>query len=416
MSRRRALIVGCSIAGPSTAYWLHRAGFTVTVIERFPSLRRGGQAVDIRTCGVSAMRKIHGMEALVREHSTQEEGVAFVRDDGTPFGVIRATGNAERQSLVSEFEIFRGSLSEVLVGLTEKQEGVEYVFGEQIASLQDSEDGVEVEFANGTATATYDLVVACDGATSRTRAMEFECGVREHILPTGVWAAYFSIVPDLLHGSKISHGQSAPGGRFMSIGHDPVGGNRVMFMCVNQPHQNLQAFRDASSQGEDALKAFVTEKFRDVGWETSRVLQEMETSRDFYASEVVQVKTPALHKNRVVLVGDAGYAAGPTGGGTSLALAGGYILAGELCKHGGDVAAGLKGYEAQMAPLIKELQKIPPFVGTIMAPQTKWGIWVRNLIFAFVAWTGIAEFLSKYLGAAFADNTAFPIPEYQWVQ
>lgn len=69
-----------------------------------------------------------------------------------------------------------------------------------------------------------------------------------------------------------------------------------------------------------------------------------------------------------------------------------------------------------MAPLIKEMQTIPPFVGTIMAPQTAWGIWVRNDLFALVAWTGIAEFLGKYLGAAFADNTAFPLLEYTWVR
>lgn len=362
------------------------------------------------------MRKMPGMEALVRKHSTQEEGVCFVRDDGRPYGIIRATGNADQQGIVSEFEIFRGDLSRVLVGLTEGRDGIQYVFGEQIASLQYSEEGVEVLFTNGRPPAKYDLVVACDGATSRTRAMGLDCSFRDHVHSTGTWAAYFSIESDLLGGSKIGHGHSAPGGRFVSIGHDPAGGNRIMFMCVNQLAHKLDEFRKASGQGEGPLKAFVAGQFCDVGWETGRVLQEMKTSKDFYASEVVQVKTPSLFRNRVVLVGDAGYAAGPTGGGTSLALTGGYMLAGELCKYRGDIAAGLKGYEEQMAPLIKELQKIPPFVGTIMAPQTSWGIWVRNHIFAFVAWTGIAEFLGKYLGAAFADNTAFPLPEYQWVR
>jgi flavin-dependent dehydrogenase len=49
-------------------------------------------------------------------------------------------------------------------------------------------------------------------------------------------------------------------------------------------------------------------------------------SEDFYAGEIVQAKIPRLYDGRVVLVGDAGYAAGPTGSGTSLALAGAYIL------------------------------------------------------------------------------------------
>jgi len=138
----------------------------------------------------------------------------------------------------------------------------------------------------------------------------------------------------------------------------------------------------------------------------------MIASEDFYASEIVQVKTPTLHKGRLVLVGDAGYAAGPTGGGTSLALAGAYMLAGELSRHPGDVLAGLRGYEQQMRPLITELQKIPPIFPAILAPQTAWKIAARNRIFAFVAWTGVAEFVQKYLGAAFTDTDRFPLPDY----
>nr|WP_255255368.1 NAD-binding protein [Bacillus pseudomycoides] len=35
------LISGASIAGTALAYWLHRYGFDVTVIERAPALRTG---------------------------------------------------------------------------------------------------------------------------------------------------------------------------------------------------------------------------------------------------------------------------------------------------------------------------------------------------------------------------------------
>ena len=42
------LISGASIAGPTLAYWLHRYGFRVTVVERAPALRKaGGHAVDL---------------------------------------------------------------------------------------------------------------------------------------------------------------------------------------------------------------------------------------------------------------------------------------------------------------------------------------------------------------------------------
>lgn len=405
MSGLKVLVVGASIAGPATAYWLARAGARVTVIERFPELRTGGQAVDIRTAGVSVMRKMSGMEAQVRAKSTQEEGVSFVRHDGRPYGTIRATGDPDRQSIVSEYEIFRGDLAKVLFDLTKDNENISYVFGEQITSIQHSEikDGpITVEFTNGSATAEYDLVVGCDGATSRTRATGFGCGVRDHIVPTNCWAAYFSMKRDFLQGSKVGQGYSAVGGRFISVGSDPSGGSRVMLMGIH-PRDNRDVtlpFRQAAKQGDGALKEYIARRFQDAGWKSSELTREMMDAKDFYANEIVQVKLPSLSKGRFVVVGDAGYAAGPTGGGTSLALAGAYMLAGEVGKHPGDLAAGLSGYEQQMRPIIKELQKIPPFVPTILAPQTAWGIWLRNYAFAFIAWTGIAELAQKYLGAA----------------
>jgi 2-polyprenyl-6-methoxyphenol hydroxylase-like FAD-dependent oxidoreductase len=418
MSSLRVLVVGSSIAGPSTAYWLSKLGYQITLLERAPSLRTGGQAVDIRTSGVTVMRKIPGLEASVRAASTGETGVSLVSSSGRSYGVIRATGDAQRQSLISEFEVFRGDLAKCLVALTAKEGNVEKVYGEQIAAMKQNsgDESVDVEFANGLPPATYDLIVACDGATSRTRAMALECGVRDHVHPTNSWAAYYSVAEDLLDGSTIGHGHSAPGGRSISLGTDPAGGCRVMFMCVNQSSAAMQSFRTAQAQGDDALKSHVSQLFADVGWLTATVLKLLPTSQDFYASEIVQVKAPALHKGSVVFVGDAGYATGPTGGGTSLAMTGGYMLAGELGKHPHDLAAGLRGYEERMKPLIAEMQKIPPLVGTIMAPQTRWGLWIRNRIFAIVAWSGVAEFAQRYLGAAFASSEEFSVPEYEWVK
>ena len=194
MSQLKVLVVGASIAGPAAAYWLAKAGANVTVIERFSKLRTNGQTIDIRTAGVTVMRKIPGMEAAVRANCLQMDGMSFVRDDGRPYGTIKATGNPHQQSLVSEYEIFRGDLSQILVDLTKQNKNVKYVFGEQVASMQQTEKDegpITVEFANGLPTSKYDLVVACDGATSRTRAIGFGCGVRDHVNPTNCWTAYF---------------------------------------------------------------------------------------------------------------------------------------------------------------------------------------------------------------------------------
>ena len=391
----------------------------MTVIERFPKLRTNGQGIDIRTCGVTVMRKIPGMEAAVRAKTTSMEGMSWVREDGRSYGTIRSTGDPDQQSLVSEYEIFRGDLSQILVDMTKDNERIKYVFGEQVASMQQDEkvDGsVTVEFSNGLPSSDFDLVVACDGATSRTRAIGLGCGVRDHMKPTNCWAAYFSMKEDLLKGSKVAQGFSAPGGRFIALHPDPSGITRVLLMNIlprTDPNSTLP-FHEASKQGDEVLKEFIAQRYRGGGWRFDEVMAGMMESDDLYGNELAQVKPPTLHKGRFVLVVDAGYCPGPTGGGTSLALAGAYVLAGEINKHKGDLAAGLQAYETTMRPIIDELQKIPPFVFTFLAPQTAWGIWLRNNIFAFIAWTRILDFAQKFFANAFASTDKFPLPEYEW--
>ena len=439
MSGLDILVVGASIAGPMTAYWLTRAGAaSVTVIERFPTLRTGGQNIDIRLTGVSVMRKIPSFEARVRQHLAPLTGIGFVHADGTPIAVMQQTGDADNQSLVSEYEIFRGDLSRLLMDLTKDHPRVKYIFGEQVASIQQPDmeerqrqdsnssssgsNKVHVTFTNGTPSATYDLVIACDGATSRTRALGLDCGVRDHILPVGAWCAYFDTRRDLLAGSTIGIAHSVPGGRALTLGPRTKHTNIAVSMntAPSADHADMQAFRAAAAEGPEAVKALVAARCQGMGWRADELIEEMyETdAQGFYASEWCQVKVPALHRGRFVLAGDAGHAAGPTGTGTSLAMTAGYLLAGELLNHKEDVEAGLKAYQARMAPLVKEGQVIPPGVLSFMAPQTQWGIWVRNQIFKTVCFGMQFTWALGWLGswsASFGKDRS-GLPEYQWVE
>lgn len=420
MSKLNVLIVGASIAGPTAAYWFAKAGASVTVIERSPTMRTGGQNIDIRTAGVTIMRKMPGMETAVRAKLSPLEGFSFVREDGRPYGILRATGNPDQQSVISEYEIFRGDLALILYDLTKDNENIKYIFGEQVASIQQSQNGVDgpvtVEFANGLPTSEYDLVVACDGATSKTRAIGLGCSKRDYVEPLNCWVAYFSIKQDLLDGGRKELIYNAVAGLGVGLGPDSPGVNRATLASMH-PRTDcdiMRPFREAMRQGDDALKNHVRQRFKGVGWKAGEILGAMAESDDLYASEMVQVKLPSLYKGRFVMVGDAGYAPGPTGGGTSLAIAGGYILAGEVGKHKGDLAAGLKSYENRMRPIIDDMQKIPPLFPGIMAPQTACGIWLRNHIFAFVTWSRIVEFVQKYFAGAFASTERYTIPDYEW--
>lgn len=93
------LISGSGIAGPCLAYWLHRLipTCTITILERSPVPRHGGQAVDLRSASVPIVEKMDLLSA-VRDKTTTEEGVQFVYLDGRTKATFPVSGSVEAQS------------------------------------------------------------------------------------------------------------------------------------------------------------------------------------------------------------------------------------------------------------------------------------------------------------------------------
>jgi 2-polyprenyl-6-methoxyphenol hydroxylase-like FAD-dependent oxidoreductase len=110
-------------------------------------------------------------------------------------------------------------------------------------------------------------------------------------------------------------------------------------------------------------KKMMHELFHDAGWEAARVLEGMDTADDFYMQEIAQIKMPSWTHGRVALLGDAGYCPSPISGmGTTLAIIGAYVLAGEIAKNVEDFGEGFRGYEKVMKPYVTKAQSLPPGV------------------------------------------------------
>jgi 2-polyprenyl-6-methoxyphenol hydroxylase-like FAD-dependent oxidoreductase len=89
VSGTRVLVAGASIAGPVLAHWLRRRGAEVTVVERAPELRPGGQAVDARGVAKEVIRRM-GLDAAVRAACTETAGAHYVDVDGKVLETFRA--------------------------------------------------------------------------------------------------------------------------------------------------------------------------------------------------------------------------------------------------------------------------------------------------------------------------------------
>ncbi|GIF96331.1 FAD-dependent monooxygenase [Catellatospora citrea] len=392
MTGRRVLVSGASIAGPALAHWLHEYGMTAVVVERHDGIRPGGQTVDLRGAGRTVARRM-GIEDAVRARSTSEDGVAFVdaRNRVKAAFPAQAFGG---EGFVAELEILRGELAGLLHERTRGH--TEYVFGDRITAVDDRDDGVRVSFAHG-ADRSFDLVVAADGIGSTTRGLVF--GGEARVVPLGLYTSYLT-VPRAASDGSWARWHNAPGGRVVALRPDNLGTTRALmsFLCPPRGYERLPV-------GEQ--KELLRRVFAGVGWEAPRVLRALGDADEFYCELVGQVRAPRWSRGRVALVGDAGYCASPISGmGTSLALVGAYVLAGELASHSSHRDA-FAAYERIMRPYVAQAQHLPPFTPRIAHPRSRVGIGVLNTLLATAANPVVQRVAARFLSPP-ADRIDLP--------
>jgi 2-polyprenyl-6-methoxyphenol hydroxylase-like FAD-dependent oxidoreductase len=270
------LISGASVAGPVLAYWLTRYGFTPTVVEQAPTLRKtGGHAVDLFRPAMEVVERM-GLLEQVQDHKTGTERLTLWRE-----GVSRPV-HVEMSRLMTaasdrHVEIMRDDLSEIFYDATRDE--VEYVFGDSIISI--AEDG-KVTFGHGPPR-RFDLVIGADGLHSNVRRLVF-----------GAETGFSTFI-----------------GAYLAV------------------------------------------------------------------DSITQIHMTTWSRGRVSLVGDAGYCPGPAvGGGTSLAVVGAYVLAGELAAAGGDHIRGFRAYEHEIGDYVRRSRAFAVGVAKRLIPDSRTELWM----------------------------------------
>jgi len=359
---RNILISGASVAGPTLALWLNRHGFRTTVVEKAPALRDGGQAVDFRGNQMDVLRR-SGLLDEVRRHQTNMGPQAILAENG------KRTATMPPEFISGEVEILRGDLGRILYDAT--KERTEYLFGDSIASLTEADDGVEVTFERGKPR-KFDLVIGADGLHSRVRALAFgpESRFRRD---SGFYFAGFT-APNHLGLDHTGMVYNVPSRGVM----------------VQSKRGNTQAnvgfwFRAEDlvydRQDVDQQKKILHELYRDVGWEVPALLDAMWDADDLFFDPLCQMHLEHYTRGRIALVGDAGWGAGPGGGGTGLAMMGAYVLAGELAAAAGDHRVAFPRYEQEVRPAAAAGLKQAANSGGFLAPATSAAIRRRNFTY-----------------------------------
>ncbi|KAI0399776.1 hypothetical protein F4802DRAFT_534465 [Xylaria palmicola] len=409
MASLNVLIIGGGIAGPAAAYWLSRIpGARIKLIERSSQKRVSGQQIDLRVAGLDIMRKM-GIEPAVRAVRCKEPGTQLVDTDGRTVAYFPAAAHGSgRQSLTSEYEIMRGDLVGILYRLTEDRDNVRHVFDTTVRDFtQDDEadpDGkVHVTFSDG-AREDFDLVLAADGTGSRTRRLLLGPDAPDPRHRTGGYVGFFSVPPQpwdsdrgtlcVLPGTRMA--------RTLMTRKDCAEVTRVGVILGAR-----DAAVDAALEAGDvaAQKRALADVLEGGGWETERfmgALLSAPEADDLYCTPFEEVRLPEgdWSRGRVVLLGDAAHSATANGYGTSWALIGPYLLAGELATlyerdkalPPASIVQAARNYEKMWRPTALAGHG-DGWLASLFPPRSALGIHILNRVVGVAAYLRLDQYI-----------------------
>jgi 2-polyprenyl-6-methoxyphenol hydroxylase-like FAD-dependent oxidoreductase len=331
---RNILISGAGVAGGTLAWFLARQGWSVTVVERAPAPRTGGQAIDVRGVALDVVDAM-GLGDRMRALRTRMRGMSMVDGDGQELFRSEEHTYSSGRLDSADFEVLRDDVVAMLHEATD----AEYVFGDSITALTEEAHGVRVEFEHG-GFRTFDLVIGADGLHSAVRRLAFgpEEDFTRHL---GQYLAIFPTANFLgLEDWQVWFRHEHTGGAIY-----PVRDNtelRVTLGFGSDPLPRLTV---------PEQKKLITERLAGIGWEVPKLLEAMAAADVFYFDAMAQIHLDRWSAGRIALIGDAGYCASALSGqGTSLALVGAYVLAQELGRA--DHEEAFAAYERRMRPFV----------------------------------------------------------------
>ena len=111
-----------------------------------------------------------------------------------------------------------------------------------------------------------------------------------------------------------------------------------------------------------------------------KIVDEVRVSRDLYFDLVSRVELTEWSRGRIALLGDASSCVSLFGDGSTFAIAGAHTLAKAIAESPADHEAAFRRYQAEHGQLVALRHSNLAFLASLLVPQTRLGISLRNRI------------------------------------
>ncbi len=372
MDNKNILISGAGIAGVSLAFWLKRFGFNPTIIEISPKLREGGYAIDFMGAGYDVAEKMNILPELEKV-DIEFSKLVFVDKDNNEKGSMNYQ-KIKKLMNNRALTLLRSDLAKVIYNSLDKE--TEIIFGDTISKIEQDEENVTVTFKSGLSR-SFDLLVGADGLHSNVRNLIFgdELQFEKYY---GYYTSSFTINKFSFEGRAFSM-YNVP---FKQVALYSYAGNKAAAFFIFASPEKL----DFEHHDIEKQKQILKDQFMNIGWKCSELLSKIDSTSDFYFDTVSQIKMEKWSKGRITLVGDACDCPSLLSGkGSTLAMVGAYILAGELQQSNGNYKTAFEQYENTFKPFINKKQKAAQAFAKSFVPKSDFGIWLRNKVFKLMS-------------------------------
>ncbi|KAH9452987.1 hypothetical protein MJO29_008011 [Puccinia striiformis f. sp. tritici] len=407
---RNVVISGAGICGPVLAFWLAKAGIHVTIVERSESIRQGGHTISLADPGVEVL-EFMGLTEQIQERMTKQIGLKFRDANNQLHGTFPLSDHGF--SFTSQVEIVRAELANLLYQASLSDQ-VEYIFGDSIDSIQETEDSIRVGLKKDTSKIIEcDILIVAEGTYSTTRSKVFKEDIRAPLKYSDQYIGLFSYKadPDEII-DPWGYWYHIPNCPSVVVRPDGAGNMRVMILGIRAG--KTAEMLTSSQVSEEVKKEYLIGLYQGTGSQSDKITQAIKEAQDLYIQRIVQAKCPTWSKGRVVLVGDSAYCPSAlTGMGTTVALVGSYVLAGKIVEHQTDHKAAFAAYEENLRGPIKTVHTLPLGYPWLGCPESYIGIFLLHLLLQLAGYiqSGRAFSFACRLKEKFSTPGTLEIPD-----